>query len=400
MQVLKYLWPALESVPGLRAIDTEWRSQLQTDFSVVRNCLILTSEIATVYPSGDNNEPMMVTELGNGQYSASTPSGSMVRELNRSDLVVYRLDVHRLGALLLNALGWPGSPIAIPGVSTACQLGHMPVEYGAHPLCFGTALDSANLCEIIDAISAMMSSRAFLLLIPTKENLNARVNAVMARTKGQLVSCDEIFRLSPNGKLLVATSSKSAIGEFFGVKPSGNVFKRNGEGDWTVAFGGASRPVKHVNGLSYIAILLGNPDIDFRVQDIDEQVTGINSAYTKSSSDPLSTTEALRKIDERLEDAVDELRTAQRNHDIGTIEARQLEIEDLQQEKRRCSGLGGKIRTSSELEKMRKRVARNIDTAIKSIRRQDTQLGDHLDCFIDRGLVLKYRPNAETLWIT
>lgn len=129
-------------------------------------------------------------------------------------------------------------------------------------------------------------------------------------------------------------------------------------------------------------------------------MTGVNAAYTKATSDPLSTAEALRKIDERIEDAVDELQTAQRNQDIGTIEARQLEIDALQQEKRRCSGLGGKIRTSSELEKMRKRVARNIDTAINSIRKQNTKLGDHLDRFIDRGLVLKYQPNEETLWIT
>lgn len=400
MQALKFLWPALESVPGLRAIDTEWRSQLQTDFSIVQTCLVLTREIATVYPNGDEVEPMVVTELGNGEYAASTPSGAIVRELKRSDLAVYRLDVNRLGGLLLHALGWSGSSILIPGVSTAIQLGNLPVEYGAHPLYFGTALDSDGLCKIVDAISARAHSRAFLLLIPTKDNLDERVNAVLARSNGQLVACDEIFRLTKDGKLYVSTSSKTAIGEIFGAKPSGHVFKRNGEGDWTVAFDGAPIPVKHVNGLSYIAILLGSPHTDFRVQDIDEQVTGVNAAYTKATSDPLSTAEALRKIDERIEDAVDELQTAQRNQDIGTIEARQLEIDALQQEKRRCSGLGGKIRTSSELEKMRKRVARNIDTAINSIRKQNTKLGDHLDRFIDRGLVLKYQPNEETLWIT
>lgn len=400
MQALKFLWPALESVPGLRAIDTEWRSQLQTDFSVVQTCLVLTREIATVYPNGDEVEPMVVAELGNGEYAASTPSGAIVRELKRSDLAVYRLDVNRLGGLLLHALGWSGSSILIPGVSTAIQLGHLPVEYGAHPLYFGTALDSDGLCKIVDAISARAHSRTFLLLIPTKDNLDERVNAVLARSKGQFVACDEIFRLTHDGRLHVSTNSKTAIGEIFGVKPSGNIFKRNGEGDWTVAFDGAPMPVKHVSGLSYIAILLGSPHIDFRVQDIDEQVTGVNSAYTKSTSDPLSTPEALRKIDERLEDAAEELQTAQQNNDIGTIEARQIEIDALLTEKRRVTGFGGKIRDRSDLRTMTKRVARNIETAINSIRKQNKQLGDHLDRFIDRGMVLKYQPNQETLWVT
>jgi hypothetical protein len=400
MSKLMFLWRALESVPGLRAIDEEWRRYLRTDFAVVQHCLIPTNEIATVYSHRDFDEPMPVADLGNGAYSASTPSGSIVRELKKNDLIAYRLDIKRLGVSLIGALGWPSSPIAIPSMPTAYELGRLPVEYGGHPVFFGTALDSAGLCEIIDAITARVQSRTFLLLIPTKDNLNERVNNVLARTKGQLVTCDEIFRLTQDGKLHVSTSSKTAIGEIFGVKPSGNIFKRNGEGDWTVAFDGVSMPVKHVNGLSYIAILLGNPDIDFRVQDIDEQVTGVNSAYTKGTSDPLSTHEALRKIDERLEEAVDELETAQRYRDFGTIEARQLEIDALQQEKKRCTGLGGKIRDNSDLKKMTKRVARNIETAIKSIRKQNKKLGDHLDCFIDRGLVLKYQPNEEILWIT
>lgn len=400
MNKLKYLWPTLESVPGLRAIDEEWRSHLRIDFAVVQRCLILTNEIATVYSPRDYGQPMMVAELGNGEYSASTLSGSLVRELKKSDLLVKRFDIQRLGMLMLAALGWPGPAIAVPGLSTACQLGHLPVAYGGHPVYFGAALDTDSLCEIVDLISGRHQQRTFLMLIPTRDNTNERVNAVLSRSNGQLITCDEIFRLTADGEFHVSPASKSSIGEMFGVKPSGNIFKRNGQGDWTIAFGGESMPVKHVSGLSYIAILLGSPGVDFRVQDLDERVTGVNSAHTKGTSDPLSTPEAIQQINERLEDARDELRSAERNNDLGTIEARQHEIDELEQEKRRSTGLGGKIRTTSELEKMRKRVARNIETAIKSISKQDKQLGNHLDRFIDRGLELSYRPNEENHWIT
>ena len=170
---------------------------------------------------------------------------------------------------------------------------------------------------------------------------------MLSRSNGQLITCDEIFRLTADGEFYVSPASKSSIAEMFGVQPSGNIFKRNGKGDWTVAFGGDSMPVKHVSGLSYIAILLGSPGIDFQVQDLDERVTGVNSAHTKGTSDPLSTQEAIRKIEERLEDARDELRIAERNNDLGTIEARQREIDELEQEKRRSTGLGGKIRTAT-----------------------------------------------------
>lgn len=332
-------------------------------------------------------------DLENGYYEASSETGVVARDLKKADVSAYRFDIRSFCLLMQNALGWLSSPMEIPGLSNAYQLGHLPIEYGGHPIYFGAALDSQILCEIIDTLSARIHQRSFLLMVPTRSNINGRVNTVLDRANGQLVSCDEIFNLTDDKNLYVSPTAKSAIGEMFGVKPSGNIFKRNGQGDWTVAFDGDSIPVKHVTGLSYIAILLGSPGIEFRVQDLVERVTGINSAHTKGISDPLATPEAIRKINDRLEDAFDELQTAQRNNDLGTIESRQHEIETLEQEKRRCIGLSGKIRSNSELRKMTKRVTRNIETAIKSISKQNKQLGNHLDRFIDRGLVLKYQPN-------
>lgn len=399
MRPLPHLWPALESVPGLRAVNREWRSLLQADFDIVQSCLVMTNEIATTYPAGDDGHPYQITQHGTDDFSACDPNGGHTVHLGRSDLSVLRFDLGRFAGLLKKAIGYTGHVEHLPGSSSGWRLGNLPVHAGGHPVFIACAMDSDRLCELLDCIASLHNRTPFLVLIPTRDNQNARVGACLERINGQLASCDEIFFANEIGELAVSAGTQSAICELFGAAPSGNIFKRNGDGGWTIAFEGNSSPDRHRKGFPYIAALLRDPGVPYDLPVLDELVTGIDARFTKGNSVPMSTKEATAEYETRIQDANQELAIAKRNNDIGQIESLQSEIFEIEKELTRVTGIRGKIRSTSELERMRKRVSRNIDSAIEAIGKFNEPLSIHLDRHIDRGLTLKYQPNDDRGWI-
>lgn len=399
MKKLTYLWQTLESTLDLKAIDEHWRIGLQDEYEAVKSCLLPTQEIATCFAPHGQRKQFAITEF-DGMYYATDPETNQIeREFKKSDLAVRIFDVERLGRLLLPSLGWHGAASKPLGAKRYCQLGRLPVEYGGHPCFLAIPAHPSGLCEILDDISLRVSQRRYLVLVPTTKRQSERTTSVLERTQGHLFTCDELFHLSSTGEFVALPQKMTGIAEILGIQPSGNIFKRNGKGDWTIAFNGESQTISHVTGLTYIAILLASPKHIFEIQDLDELATGVNAAYTKGESIPLTTKESLRDIYERLKEARRELACATSDRDLKTIEARQREIERLSQEVNRTINRSGKIRDKSELDDMRKRVARNINTAIRNIRKQNDSLATHLDSCITRGLKLSYCPAESMSWV-
>jgi hypothetical protein len=399
MKKLTCLWQTLESTLDLKAIDEHWRSCLKDEYEVVRQCFLNTQEIATCFAPPGQKKQFAITEF-DGKYYATDPETNEVhREFKKSELTVRLFDVERFGRLLLPSLGWNGPPSKSLGVKRYCQLGRLPIEYGGHSCFLAIPAHSNELCEILDDISMRVNHRRYLVLVSTPGKQNQRVASVLERTQGHLFTCDEIFRLTASGELVVIPQKMAGIAEIFGAQPSGNIFKRSGKGDWTIAFNGESQTISHVTGLTYIAILLSSPGFEFAIQDLDELATGVNAAHTKGESIPLTTKESLRDIHERLNEARRELASATSDRDLEVIDDRQEEIEFLSQEVKRTINRSGKIRDKSELDDMRKRVARNINTAIRNIRKQNDSLATHLDSCITRGLKLSYGPADPISWV-
>jgi len=399
MKKLNYLWQTLESTLDLKAIDEQWRSCLHDEYEVVKSCFVPTQEIATCYTPAGQKKQFAITEIDGKHYAVDPETNQIEREFKESDLKVRIFDVSRLGKLLLPSLGWHGAASKPLGVKRYCQLGRLPVEYGGHPCFLAIPAHPSGLCEILDDISLRVSHRRYLILVPTTRRQDDRVNSVLERTQGHLFTCEEILCLSAAGSFEVIPKKMTAISETFGVQPSGNIFKRSGKGDWTIAFKGESQTISHVTGLTRIALLLDSPDYIFEIQDLDELAIGVNAAYTKGESIPLTTKDSLRMIHGRLNEARRELTSATSDRDLEAIDARQREIEFLSQEVKRTINRSGKIRDKSELEDMRKRVARNINTAIEKIRKQNNSLATHLDSYITRGLELSYGPADPISWV-
>lgn len=202
-----------------------------------------------------------------------------------------------------------------------------------------------------------------------------------------------------------------------------NYFYKRGN-VWEARFNGA-KPLliqKFRRGCEYLQYLLAKPEQAFAVYDVvaelnislceaieAQQIDAEEIAEGFSITDGakvgdlglLADEPAIARYRDRLCEAIDERREAEKNNDDGRIVALEEEIAAIEKEIMRAVGLGGRLRkVKDERKNLRDRVRNNIDRAIREITKHDALLGKHLDDSIGRGALLYYRPTTSTSWST
>lgn len=178
-----------------------------------------------------------------------------------------------------------------------------------------------------------------------------------------------------------------------------NVFKREGH-FWIVKFGGDMKLLKEELGAGYIARLLADPNRDFPAVDLWAMAADVDPRIAKGSSGPVFDAQARGEYLNEYRELEDELEIAESNNDLGQKVRAQEKLEAVGKEIARGSGLGGRLRESSEADKARKRVSAALDRAMGNIEKEHKPLGRHLRLFITLGSVLRYTPERETIWLT
>jgi len=161
---------------------------------------------------------------------------------------------------------------------------------------------------------------------------------------------------------------------------------------WAISWGDEHGNVTHVKGLADIATLLRHRGHEVSAL----QLTGATAAV-RSSGDELTDLDALRAYRSRLDQLSVEIDEAESDADIGRVERLDEEREQLLAEIRRTTGLGGRIRSSSNdpAERARKAVSARIRDAIRRIDAVAPTLAAHLDRSIQTGLRCAYLPTGE-----
>lgn len=179
----------------------------------------------------------------------------------------------------------------------------------------------------------------------------------------------------------------------------GSTFRLEGE-YWTLAFDGRVARVRHLRGLSYLAVLLASPHRAIPALDLvtaaepDEDRTYMHAPLDHGElsvggdAGELLDPEArrayarrLRELDEELEDA------ARRDADLGRTERLHIESEMLRRELSRAFSLSGRARVS---------VTRALRKAISQVERAHGPLGAHLRRAIRTGRTCSYEPTRES----
>lgn len=180
---------------------------------------------------------------------------------------------------------------------------------------------------------------------------------------------------------------------------AGNVFQRRGE-FWQLSFDGDTKFLKDSVGLGYIARLLMEPHREVPAVTLLAARAGIDPLVTSGSSGEVLDDQARDEYGRRYRELQEELCEARANNDLGQIEKLEGEMEQLTNELASATGLGGRSRERTDIEKVRKSVSMAVSRDIERIGKQHEALGRHLTATITSGLTFRYAPEHEIDWLT
>lgn len=180
---------------------------------------------------------------------------------------------------------------------------------------------------------------------------------------------------------------------------AGNVFQQRGE-FWQLSFDGETKFLKDSVGLGYIGRLLLESNRDIPAVTLLAARAGIDPLVTTGSSGEVLDDHARDEYGRRYRDLQEDLHEARENKDLGRIEKLEGEMEQLTNELANATGLGGRSRQKSDIEKVRKAVREAISRDIGRIGKQHEALGIHLTASITTGLTCRYSPEHEIDWLT
>jgi tetratricopeptide (TPR) repeat protein len=182
------------------------------------------------------------------------------------------------------------------------------------------------------------------------------------------------------------------------------------DGDyWTIEYDGQRLRLKHLKGLTCLAVLLANPDTE--VHSLSLATITERDAADGSSSEiaaaggqwnglgdagPMLDSRAKSEYKRRLTELRAELDDAREAGDDERIVRAEDELDFIEAEVSRAVGLGGRSRVSASAgERARVSVTKSIKSAVAKIAQQNRDLGAYLAATVRTGTFCRYTPNPD-----
>lgn len=204
------------------------------------------------------------------------------------------------------------------------------------------------------------------------------------------------------------------------LEESQGVFERTGE-SWNIQYqNGPLFPMRQLVGLTYLHVLISNPEKPFRPSELQAHVVraGTSKSLTRYAEiDPgteladvcsceqngggLIDKRALREVKGRSEEIIAEIEGAERNNDLGRVVKLKLEQGQLDDYLKSATRPGGQIKQAMDRSKReRDAVTKAIKTALRKLSQKDSLLGEHFcKCLLMKGFY-RYSPGSGQQWRT
>jgi hypothetical protein len=116
-------------------------------------------------------------------------------------------------------------------------------------------------------------------------------------------------------------------------------------------------------------------------------------------SEPLLDAQARSEYEAEIRDLQEQIDEAERNNDLERAARLKEDRDQILEQLRAASGLGGRERrTHSPADRARVNVRKNIDKALGRIEKEHEALGRHLRNAIGTGFYCRYSPETPTDW--
>ncbi len=210
-------WKALESMAGPCGVRDAWQHHLgDVPFSSVARYLRPVKGLAEFYPrwfEGREVEPYEVVEHDPDTFVLVHPRTRAATPVARSELVTYELHRERLVADLATAFGLGAGSVPSCPSPFAWPVGvYEPLAGFAFPAFLAVTTERARLARVVTSI-AEVSSRPFLVLIPTVAKVSPELMEVVERRKLGLIPLCDAVEMSVKG-LQPTPAAEVILGRF------------------------------------------------------------------------------------------------------------------------------------------------------------------------------------------
>lgn len=178
-----------------------------------------------------------------------------------------------------------------------------------------------------------------------------------------------------------------------------NIFRKEGD-VWRVRFGDESSHIKDRKGMTYLHMLLSQPQTSIPAVSLVASINNIDEAMYSGSSGEILDKAAIEQCQERALEIAKDIAEARARQNDAEIELLTNQLEAIEGYVKSGEGLNGRQRVQSDAEKVRKSVGNAVDRAIEFIREYCPTLGNHLDNCVSKGIALCYTPETTIEWLT
>ncbi|MBF0296933.1 MAG: hypothetical protein HQL96_17250 [Magnetococcales bacterium] len=221
MRTLNRLWSALETVPGLSAILTEWRQLLREDFEIGMPLLRPTDRRSANYPCprpGGMGCPRRVIDQGRDGIIAvcGDEDGRNCDDmsLHPGDIVVHEL--HRQGVAILaaRALGIKPEFAPVEGLREIFRVGDFhPIAGMRFPVYLLLAFDDGQRMNAVARL-CRTTPVPFILLAPTSRSISSHAMELLRERQARFHPLADLLIVDDHDRMTSSPTAREVIAAF------------------------------------------------------------------------------------------------------------------------------------------------------------------------------------------
>ena len=212
-------WQALEAIPGLAAVDAEWRLWFGDDYASVKPFLRPNGKRASSHPCTEHpgcGWAHQVIERGPDDIVAVCRcwrSCSTFR-LTRSDIALYELDRPAFDRAISDAFNLEGEPEALPDFHQTTRIGvYSPYAGFRFPIYLTIQFEPEDFLHIVEGLLSG-NDAPFILMAPTRYLCTVDAERVLANRKSAFIPLEEDLDLTGRHKFRLRRPLKEVLSSF------------------------------------------------------------------------------------------------------------------------------------------------------------------------------------------
>lgn len=220
MRKKRSFWSACESIPGLVAVEAEWRLKSGEQFDGAKVFLKPRQSLATSIPCPAKMPCGCYHEIvrhDDGRIAAvccCEPRSCDTAYVSSGDLVVYELDRNKLHQAISKVLTLKASEVAVPSLRKTTQVGFDSQLAGyVFPVYLTMQYDPDVFHNVVSTIAARTTG-SFVLISPTDQFYSSACKSLLETHHALFLTLSDIVSLPDGGRPAANPSAKAILDGF------------------------------------------------------------------------------------------------------------------------------------------------------------------------------------------